>query len=249
MKLLLGREFDADIREFENFYRQSLAGWWEELYPYLNVLQDDLTWNLMPILVLSAYRYNGLNRQTSVSMAGIFKTVYLANYIHGLVADEDEGQKQNRELQFNILVADYLFGHVLKQLVDCGNYELLDLFSLMIAEINEGFVLEHKLNAGKLQSLAKTRGTLYSTAFLMAAKLAGRDESERQLFKELGYNLGMALELLKDEIMLAEAQHFIIRSESLFHEINQGNKPGSLLERAVVEFHHCFYRPEEAAVI
>mgnify|MGYP000960061125 CR=1 FL=1 len=112
MQLLFGRELDIEIKELEAFFKQGLSEWWDDLYPYLNALQGDNTWNFMPALILSAYKYNGLNRQMSVSMASIFKTVYLANYIHGLVVDEEQGQVQNQELQFNILIADFLFGHV-----------------------------------------------------------------------------------------------------------------------------------------
>lgn len=249
-KLSFIRELDNDASEIDVRFRQGLLPWWEDLLPYIESLQEDFTWNALPPLVLAAYRFAGLNRQLGLAMANVFKTLYLANRVYCSVKDEEEGQVHDQQLQFSILIADYLFGNVLKQLVVAETSHLLNHFSAMVAEINEGLVEQHKLHMPVQETLAKTRAPLYATAFLTAAELAGMDEEKQCMFNRLGFNYGMAMELLQGGSYYKEAEAYYNETRHLFHRLNPvASAPIIPLEKVLTEMHLYGCDVEKAAVV
>jgi len=249
-KLSFIKELDNEVSEIDVRFRQGLMPWWDDLLPFVDGLKDDFTWNALPPLVLASYRFAGLNRQLGLAMANVFKTLHLANHVYCSVKDEGEGQIHDQALQFSILIADYLFGHVLKQLVTAETSHLLRHFSEMVAEINEGLVWQHKIHISPQDVLTKTRAPLYMTAFLTAAELAGLDEEKKCLYKKLGFNYGMAMELLQDGRYYNEAEAYYNESRHLFHRLNQNSSaPGIPLEKVLTEMYLYSCDVEKAAVV
>lgn len=250
MKFGFQRELANELADFEANFRRRLSTWWEQLLPYTERLKDDMTWNVLPSMVLAVYRYLGLKPRLALDMANVFKTVYLGNRIYESVGDENEGQVHDQKLQFSILIADYLLGHVLKQLVDAQTDWLLDRFAGMIIDINEGLILKHKLHTPLEQALMKYEASLYGTAFLTAAELAGVDESTRILYRDMGLNCGMALGMIQTNSANSEIEPYIDRCETNFYAINKGFSPrSSILEKAIKEIHHYACRVEKAALV
>lgn len=248
-KLSLIQELDTEVNEMEARFRQGLASWWEDLLPYMIRLREDFTWNLLPPLVLAVYKFAGVNRQLGISMANVFKTLYLANFVYSSVKDEEEGQDHDQEMQFSILIADYLFGHVLKQLVLADASHLLKHFADMVAEINEGLVMEHKLGVNSRQAMMKTRAPLYKTTFATAAELAGLDGDRKSIYQDLGFNYGMAVELLHHNRFYDEAEAYYNQSRLLMRRLNANNPVQNSLEKALIELHLFSCDIEKAAVV
>lgn len=249
-KLSFIRELDNEVSEIDVRFRQGLLPWWEDLLPYVDGLQNDFTWHVLPPLVLAAYRFAGLNRQIGLAMANVFKTFHFANHVYCSVKDEEEGQIHDQKLQFSILIADYLFGHVLKQLVTADASHLLCYFSDMMAEINEGLVWQHKIHISPQDVLMKTRVPMYMTAFLTAAELAGFDDEKKALYRKLGFNYGMAMELLQDGRYYAEAEAYYNESRQLFYRLNQNSVASSIpLEKVLTEMYLYGCDVEKAAVV
>lgn len=196
MKFSFTREMHADLHEVDELFQNSLVPWWDEVGFYMNEIEEDPTFSIIPAIVIMAYQNLGLGHNISIQMANIFKTVYFANRIHVTVKDSEEGQEYDQRLQFTILIGDYIFGRILKLLLEAEASNLLDDFSKMMCEMNEGFLLEHKLSDNVEICLQKARAPLYSTAFLTAAKLSNLDSNKIRLYEEIGYHLGLALELL-----------------------------------------------------
>ena len=196
MEYILTREMKVDLLQVDDIFKQSLTPWWDEIYVYVQKLDEDRSFQLLPAIVINAYRHLGLERELSLQMANLFKTLYFASKIHVLIKDDAEGQEQNQEMQFAILIGDYIFGKVLSLLLQLRVEKLLDIFASMICEINEGLIVEYKLDGGLYEILSRTKAPLYSNAFYSAAELAGMTEAVAGMYGQIGYNLGMALELM-----------------------------------------------------
>ena len=211
MNAAFTRELEAELINIDINFQQSLQPWWEDLNFLRARLQGDTTLQLMPAVVLLAYQHLDLDEKLSISMASLFKTLYFANLIHNQVKDEEEGQLNNQDLQFTILIGDYIFGRVLKLLLEIGAVQVLDSLALMICQINEGLVIEHKLGEKQPEILKSGTASIYATAFLTAARLKGLTHEAIELYEQLGFTIGMALELLVAG-MSTQAQRYIEKS-------------------------------------
>jgi len=249
MRYIYTRELKYELLEVEQLFRTGLAPWSLEVDRYLVRLNNDSTWQHLPGMVLSAYHFMGLDKSFSIAMANIFKNLYFAQSIHSWVRDDEEGQEYNRDLQFSILIGDYIFGHVLKLLVNIQATILLQDFLPMICTIHEGSVLKHKFAISEIGVLQKTRVPLYSTAFITAGKLARLSPERLKIYGRLGYNMGMAIELLENNHD-QEADQYIHDSISLYEEFSQVQMIGpAILDRAVAEIHDIISRLNQVAVI
>lgn len=250
MKQIFARDFRTEILELDVVFKNSLLPWWEDISEYVKKLDDDITWNMLPLVVLGIYRFNGLDRQISIAMANIFKTLYLANSIHALVKDDNEGQEHNQKLQFSILLGDYIFGRMLKLLVEAKADHLVGVFAHMMAEINEGMVLQHKYNIDHLEVVEKTRGPLYMRAFETAAQLSGSNEENQERYRQMGLALGMSIELLAFDFLNQELHDYVHRTEQIFKVIKQQkNSSNSTLEKVISKLHGLLYNINGFAVV
>ncbi|HEX3010435.1 MAG TPA: hypothetical protein VHQ70_00160 [Syntrophomonadaceae bacterium] len=249
MDFAFSRELTGEMAEVENTFRDNLLPWWNDISIYHDRMQGDFTWNVLPAVVLSVYKHFGLNGCLAISMASTFKTIYFSNNIHALIKDDEEGQQHDNSLQFAILIGDYIFGTVLKSLVRSGTTNLVGTIAEMICEINEGRVLQTKMNADKNQVLEKIRAPLYGTAFLTAAKLSGQDIEHQQTYHQMGRNLGMSIELFGSQ-HCQEAKPYIHTTEILMGRCNDyARKPGTLLEKVIRDLHLSICGIEKVAVV
>jgi hypothetical protein len=250
MNLLFTRDLKTELADLEQVFKHSLLPWWDNIDNYVESLKNDLTWMILPPVVMSIYQFTGHSRQLSVSMSSIFRNCYLAHRIHGLVKDDEEGQQYDQDLQFNILLGDYISGQVLKALVETETDHLLNDFAEMIAEVNQGMVIKHKLNGSFSKIIETTRVPFYATAFLTAAKLAGYDTECCQSYRQMGYHFGMSIELGQDPVSHQQAQSHVHKCERIFVKINnRNNSSNSNLEKAIRELHSHFCGLEEFAVV
>ena len=250
MNLLFTRELKKELADLEQVFKYSLLPWWDSIDDYVKALENDLTWVILPPVVMSIYTFTGHNRQLAIIISNIFRNCYLAHRIHDLVKDDEEGQQHNQELQFNILIGDYIFGNVLKALVDIKADRLVGFFAEMIAEVNQGLLIKHKLNGNYEEVVEKTRAPYYATAFLIAARLAGYDDKTCQSYRQMGYHFAMSIELGQDPAYCSLAQTHVHECEKIFISLNKhSNSANSSLEKAIKEVHNHLCGMEESAVV
>jgi len=250
MNLIFTREWKTELTDLEQVFKHSLLPWWDNIDNYVSELRNDLTWTILPPVVMSIYKYAGHNRQVSIAMSNIFRNCYLAHRIHALIKDDEEGQLHDQELQFRILIGDYLFGHVLKALVDIRADSQVEYFAGMIDEVNQGMLIKHKLNGNCEEVVKRTRAPYYTTAFLTAAKLAGYNNDICKLYQQMGFHFGMSVELGQDLSMNRQAQYHVHECESIFLGISQRNSiTNSNLEKAIRDLHCHFCSLGEFAVV
>lgn len=249
MNFAFTRELEVEINEMDKLFKRSLQPWWGNMSFLTARLQGDLSFQLMPQVAVLAYKFLDMDRETTISMANMFKTVYFASKIHIMIKDSEEGQIQNQELQFTILIGDYIFGRVLKLLLEAGADQLLDDFSQMMSQINEGLVIKYKLN-GRLQDvLLKSSVPLYAAAFKTAAKLKGLNQREIKMAEQIGQNLGMALELVIAGEG-AEALAYLDRTDAALRDFNAlTGKGNTSLDKLLQELHNMLTISKSAAVI
>jgi len=221
MDSILTIDIQTDLQEVDQTFRSSLLPWWDEISAYLPIVDKNLGSKLLPVMVINAYRYLGLERDLSIQMANLFKTIDFASKIHVLVKDDDEGQKHSQEMQFTILIGDYIFGRVLKLLVETQTDHLLYMFATMIGRINEGLIIEHKFKCGLEQVLIQTRAPLYHDAFLSAAKMAQLAPDSADIYGEVGHNLGIALELFYIYGQKTSGHTYLDRAKELLLLLNK----------------------------
>ncbi|KUG04707.1 hypothetical protein ASZ90_017846 [hydrocarbon metagenome] len=215
MVFQFARDLSSELLDVDGLFKKSILPWWQEIETYRELIKLDHTWRALPAVVLSVYRGTGFNREFCISMANIFKILYLSVFIHELIKDDEEGQEYNQDMQFSILIGDYMFGRILALLIEAEADMLLPIFADMICEINEGMVKRYKLGSSEAEFVESRRASFYKTAFLTAAFCAGKNVEEQGCFREAGYKLGMALELLQEEGLREEALSFLEDSEKL----------------------------------
>lgn len=180
--------------EIDRMVQKRLSPWRDYVRASIEKAVGESTWDDLPAAVLAIYRHLGQHRDLAVRMAAIFQMIYLASTIHESVRDEEEGQIYGRDMQFSILIGDYISGCVLKMLVESNADHLLDIFADTIAQINEGMVMKHKLGSDLEQVIGKTRASLYEAAFRCAARTSGVKAGDQFWYAELGFYTGMVLE-------------------------------------------------------
>lgn len=195
MDAILTDDNIVDLAEVYKEFQKGLRPWWDELCCFVPSPGADIGFEILPVMVLNAYNWLGIDKLRAIKMASLFRTINFANVIHLKVQDVDEGQKHDQMLQFTILIGDYIFGRVLKLLLETQAESMLDQFAAMIGTINEGFVLKYHLEADMESYLIRTRGPLYYNAFSSAARMQGWDSDLVAVYGNLGRNLGLALEM------------------------------------------------------
>ncbi len=233
MEYIFTREIKTDLIEVDALFKRSLLPWWAEIDVYRRKIEADPGFQLLPAVVICAYRCLGLERELAIQMANLYKTINFANKIHIMVKDEEEGQKHNQALQFTILIGDYIFGKVFSLLLETRADKLIDSFAAMICEINEGFIVEYKLNRELEEVLSRTRAPLYKNAFKSAAQLRAMSAENTRVYGDLGYNLGMALELLYVHGRKLDAGKFMSKAEQLLQSLAHPNIKKEWLEKLV----------------
>lgn len=221
MEFILTDNIRIDLAKVDIEFGHSLQPWWDELCGYQPAPGEDIGYELLPVLVINAYRWAGNGHRLTIKMANLFRTLNLANIIHLRVRDMEEGQEHNQQLQFTILIGDYIYGRVLKLLLETEAEKLLDQFAAMIATINEGLVMEHNLDSSLEEYLSRSRAPFYANAFSSAARMQGWNPARIDLYEELGRNLGMALEMICVYKKAAEGYRYLRQAESKHRQLTQ----------------------------
>lgn len=250
MGFVFTRNLQKELNEVDQLFEKSLAPWWEELLPLVKGLESDTTWKSLPVFTMAVYRYMNIERKLSIVMTTIFKNLYLASRIHETVKDDQEGQEYNQNLQFSILIGDFIFGRVLKLLLEAEALELLETFAKMICEINEGMTLKYKTDSRFIDNIEKTRVPLYATAFYTAACLNGCDEFQREIYKRLGHDLGFSVLLVAEPGSHKDVEYFVSESHKKMRLLNLGNNlTEAAIKTAIDELHSLLNNLDEVAAV
>lgn len=249
MDWLITRELNNELIELDKVFKETINPWWDSTYSYYQQLLSDITWKTLPPVIIAAYRYLGCEEQV-ITFANIFRTAYFAHHIHAAVRDDEEGQEHNREMQFGILIGDYFFGRLLKLLVEADNKKILVPFAAMICSMNEGMVIKHKIDANNNQVVEKTKASIYATAFLSAAINAEKNAEFCEIYRELGFNLGMCIELSYDTNLRGTALQYLFKTAEIFEQIDKEyHSKNNLLDNVINQMKDILAETKAAAAV
>lgn len=235
--------------EMDELLRKTIGSWWDHIDPYYQQVQDETTWKALPSTITAAFKYLGCD-QHSLTFINIFRIAYFANFIHASIKDAEEGQAHDRAMQFSILIGDMLFGRLLQLLVEADHKKIMMPFAEMICTINEGRVMRHKMDAATERAVGKIYAPFYGTVFLTAAIIADRDEGFCKLYRELGLNLGMTIELINAPGFTDMAGKYLDIVRGIFTQINQQSRlQNSLLEKLIIKLCQPFNDNGKTAVV
>lgn len=243
------RGLQEDMLQVEASFKTSLNPWWAEVEGYYEQLQDDDTFVMLPALALAVYRNMGHDLSTSITLATIVKLIYFSNTIHEKVKDDEEGQKPDQDLQFSILIGDYMLGQVLNILIDKRLDTLLGLFSGMMAEVNQGLIEKYKMNLDWQEGIIKSRLPIYRIVFASAARLARAGLQEEERLAYLGYHAGMTVELCKESGFHEAARSHAQQAEKIFLQVRNDNVYCDYLYNILRGFNEVLCTADQAAAI
>lgn len=243
------RGLQEELLQVEASFKTCLDPWWKEVENYYEQLKDDDTFVMLPALTLSVYRHMGHDLSTSITLATISKIIYFSNSIHEHVKDDEEGQKPDQDLQFSILIGDYMLGQVLSILVDEQLDILLPMFSDLMAEVNEGLIAKYKMNLDWQEGMEKSRMPIYRIVFMSAARLAQAGLKEEERLAYLGYHAGMTVELCKETAYYDTARSHAQQAENLVLQGKCENIYPDYLYNIVRGFNQVLCTAEQAAAI
>jgi hypothetical protein len=92
MVFQFSRNLSDEMKELDVLFHKSIEPWGQDMEIYLEWIEEDHTYRTLPSIVFSIYRGLGLNEEFSLSMANIYKILYLSVFIHESIHDDEEGQ-------------------------------------------------------------------------------------------------------------------------------------------------------------
>lgn len=250
MNMGMTRELQEDLLAVNQVFKNGIQPWWNDVLGYHERVEKETTFVILPALTLAVFDYMGHKRGVGRAIASIVKLFYFSNRIAETVKDDEEGQVQDRGLQFSILIGDYILGSILKLLVENQVDSLLKLFSDMMADVNRGLVEKYKLNPGRQEMIVKSRIPIYRTAFRAAARLGMVDGQEEERLERMGFHAGMAVELYGERGLQEEARRHIHQAEVLFKQSGRRTEMSSASLAVMLRgLHEMLCSVDQAAAI
>lgn len=248
---MMSGDLKSELQKVDEKFKDTVSLWQREITLYISGLEKDPLWDVIPAFVLGACRYTGVGRDLSISMANIFRTIYMVNHIHEQIKDEEEGQEYNQQMRFAILLGDYMFGKILKLLLNENAAHLVDIFAALICRLNEGLTLKYKMNADFMHNLKHIYAPFFKAAFLSASRLAGNNVDKEKAYGDLGYNLGLAIcfSILNEPAhYMAKIQYHIDESIRILTEIHPENRvTPNYIHNLISEMYEGLYKTAEKA--
>jgi len=166
---------------------------------------------LRPLLTVATAELCGYKGKRHIHLAACVEFIHTATLLHDDVVDESalrRGQDTANALWSNkasVLVGDFLFSRAFELMVLDGSLDILQVLSKASSSIAEGEVLQlsssHHLNLTEetyLKIIGAKTACLFSAATEVGALVAKADSSKRKALSQLGYNLGLAFQLIDD---------------------------------------------------
>ena len=168
---------------------------------------------LRPLLVLLASNACGYKGQNHIALAAMVEFFHTATLLHDDVVDEST-LRRGRETANNIwgskasiLVGDYLFTQSIELAVDCGNPDIIKLFSNTALEISCGEVkqLANRHNPALtfdeyFDVIRAKTALLFAAAACIGPMLGNASKEAQNSLYAYGLHLGNAFQLIDDAL-------------------------------------------------
>lgn len=166
---------------------------------------------LRPAFVLLAGRFGKFKPQKLYSIAAVIEMLHMATLIHDDIIDNSEFRRGTKTIQtkygqsYAVFTGDWLFTKCFMLLSDNTSMEYMKLVSSAISKICQGemeqFSAHYRIdNTVKhyLKRIATKTAVLFSLSFVIGAKESKCSKKLCNDFARIGYNIGMAFQIIDD---------------------------------------------------
>ena len=168
---------------------------------------------LRPLLTLGAARMCGYRGEAHWGLAACVEFIHTATLLHDDVVDESAVRRGNATAnevwgnQASVLVGDFLFSRSFQLMVQSGSFDVLRILADASATIAEGEVLQ-LTTAGDpateveayMQVIEGKTAALFAAAAEVGGVIAGRPAAETDALRAYGQSLGIAFQLVDDQL-------------------------------------------------
>ncbi len=168
---------------------------------------------LRPLLTLGAARMCGYQGTAHWGLAACVEFIHTATLLHDDVVDESDLRRGNATAnavwgnQASVLVGDFLFSRSFQLMVETGSLDVLRILANASATIAEGEVLQ-LTTAGDpatevdayMRVIEGKTAALFAAAAEVGGVLAGRTAEEAAALRSYGQSLGIAFQLVDDQL-------------------------------------------------
>lgn len=201
----------AEIDEFQGYFRKYLKSDTRLLDLLMFYLLKQKGKQIRPMLVfLTARLYDKITEHT-FRAAALIELMHTASLVHDDVVDEADKRRGFWSInaiwknKVAVLAGDYLLAKGLQLANESHEYQLLDIISKAVGEMSEGELLQiekaRHLNIDEqtyYEVIKKKTAALMVACTTAGAVSAGANETDVELMRQLGENIGIAFQIRDD---------------------------------------------------
>ncbi len=161
-------------------------------------------------LLFMARAYSGFERDAIV-LATAIELVHASSLIHDDIVDEAQYRRDNLALNYRfgnsvaVLAGDFVFSRAIMATNELRNPDIMDVFLSSVLVMVEGEFLEEILKfEDRLKEdfyykvIYKKTASLFEASFTLGALWRGLDKEMLDVARKIGYNFGMAYQIIDD---------------------------------------------------
>jgi hypothetical protein len=187
-----------------------------------------------PLLLLASFRLFTKGKKPPYYMAAVIQFIYMANINH---------KYNGNSPQYPVLVGDYLYAKFFSYLCEYDYLKWLKSVSEVICSMHEGG-MERSQNEGvgtkiNLSTLEKETAILSKISCEIGASFAKESENVVDSMKDVGYNIGLAWALSRENATPNEVKYYFRKAQKKLNSVskNVSNKEMfSAFENLIYEF-------------
>ena len=161
-------------------------------------------------LLFMARAYTGLERG-AIILATAIELIHASSLIHDDIVDEAQFRRDNLALNYRfgnsvaVLAGDFVFSRAIMATNELRNPDIMDVFLSSVLVMVEGEFLEEILKfEDRLKEdfyykvIYKKTASLFEASFKLGALWRGMNSEVQETARKLGYNFGMAYQIIDD---------------------------------------------------
>ena len=201
----------AEIDEFQGYFRKYLKSDTRLLDLIMFYLLKQKGKQIRPMLVfLTAKLYDKITEHT-FRAAALIELMHTASLVHDDVVDESDKRRGFWSInaiwknKVAVLAGDFLLAKGLQLANESHEYRLLDIISKAVGEMSEGELLQiekaRHLNINEqtyYEVIKKKTAALMVACTVAGAVSAGVNDTDVELMRQLGENIGIAFQIRDD---------------------------------------------------
>ncbi|NBI05530.1 polyprenyl synthetase family protein [Senegalia massiliensis] len=188
---------------------------------------------LRPAFLLLSSKFGNYNDKKHKNLAAVIEMLHMATLIHDDIIDESKLRRGNVTIQSKygkdqaVYMGDYLFSKCFLMLSEDYSMENIKKISQSILKICIGEIRQHHFRFNKNVSLKRylkiisgKTAALFAMSFTIGAKEADCDEKLSKKLGRIGYNIGMAFQIIDDILDYTANEN--IMGKSIKNDLKQG---------------------------